>query len=1094
MKRNRAIRRSALRILFIAVLGLGLWNCNVSNQDRENLLSIKVDDSLSTYDTIRVDILYPNGTAYKESVFYGKYKPGADHKIKDLDLGGNPPANYQILITGIREGTRVLVVSIKVTPDGSETPKILVREPPLDTSKPPLEILPVRVALNTATPLILSTGSQATKALAAVEPAGADQTLLWSTSDSGVVRVDAAGSLYPGIVGETDITIRSKRDPGLSAVLHVKVIQLAQVKGVTVTPDRLTLYMGGASFKLTAQATPPESQVSVIFLSGNDSVAKVDPDGTVRAVRIGSTAIKVYPAGYPSLALECLVTVEIDVPVLDAGGDRNVRPKETVAFPLKVTQKYGDIAVLKWDLDGDGKWDDSTNVPTASPQHVYSGEDSVVTVRFHVRDTEGNVDSLSRKVHIGQTLAAPAFTDKTTPSPTSLAKPTWAWTGNPGAGGSGTYRYSLDGRPPVETKATTFTADSLADGDHSFVLRELDGGGIPSDSAVRVIRVVTKGPIVTITTPQEGALTNAAAIGVTWIVKPLTGANVANSNSENLTGKQGAVKIIREATDTFGNKGADTVVVFRDTIAPPSPAFTGLSSPASVNASYTSPVQWAWTRATPNDSFLVSLNGAVATRQGGTTFVLSNPLNQTYILNVMAVDSAGNTSPATTYSILVDRTAPPAPVVSGTTPTGTPAWTWGAASGSDGARVYRYKLSTAAGYSVETSSASYSPTGLVTGTYTLQVQERDQAGNWSGDGSFAIEVDRTGPSITVGKPTPFGRVTSANPVVSGTASDDHIMKKVEYRINTGSYSAVPLNGGNWTFSDNYDAGANTVWIRGEDQFGNRDSTSISIYKYPNVVFVRKNATGTGKSWEDAYGELHQALDSAKMYPAGTQIWVTKGSYTGPIGHPNELSIFHSDLAVMGGFYDDRPSTDTTQRNFSTSASTIASVFFMGTTGVALHDFRFDGFTMGDRFWLANADHYRNTFRNLRFNGLSSTTNIILTRGNNTFEKCEFTNLNSTEEPAIFLKGINNFQGCRFENNKSAAPYSPIELGSSYLTVRDCYFSNSIGTDGSFHFYLSHDVQNLDIDGSRIQGGKAAIKVDSAYPMSQFIYGSGNTSF
>src|SRR5689334_23192051 len=95
----------------LLLLGLGLWECNVSNQAADNLLSIKVDDSLSTYDTLRVDILYPNGKTFRDSVFYGKYAPGPDHRIRDIDLGANPPAEYQILITGIRSGKRALLYS-----------------------------------------------------------------------------------------------------------------------------------------------------------------------------------------------------------------------------------------------------------------------------------------------------------------------------------------------------------------------------------------------------------------------------------------------------------------------------------------------------------------------------------------------------------------------------------------------------------------------------------------------------------------------------------------------------------------------------------------------------------------------------------------------------------------------------------------------------------------------------------------------------------------------------------------------------------------------------------------------------------------------
>jgi hypothetical protein len=89
----------------------------------------------------------------------------------------------------------------------------------------------------------------------------------------------------------------------------------------------------------------------------------------------------------------------------------------------------------------------------------------------------------------------------------------------------------------------------------------------------------------------------------------------------------------------------------------------------------------------------------------------------------------------------VDRLAPPAPAVSGRTGSAGPEWTWAAANGSDGARIFRYRLAAEAAWSAETGATAYAPTGLGAGTFTLEVQERDAAGNWSAAGSAAA----TGP-------------------------------------------------------------------------------------------------------------------------------------------------------------------------------------------------------------------------------------------------------------------------------------------------------------------------------------------------------------
>ncbi|MEO7424037.1 MAG: Ig-like domain-containing protein [Fibrobacteria bacterium] len=725
------------------LISLGVWHCDFAGpRTPDNLLSIKLDDSLARFDTLRIDILYSDGSPYKEAVFYDKYAPAQDHTLRDLDLGAHPPAVYQILVTGIRAGKPALVYAVAMDSEGSQPPKILVRETPPDTSRPAADTLPTRIELLTPSPLLLTTLSMASPIRARVLPASADQAILYSVADSSIVRLDAGGLIRPGRAGETDVILRAKGDPEVAAVLRVKIGEAVEVKGVSLAPGRLSLYTGGAALKLTASVSPPEARVGVLFQSNDESVARVDSQGTVTPGIPGQADIRAFPSGHPSLALVCKVTVESDPPVLDAGSNREVRAGDTLTFPLTVTQKYGGVAALKWDLDGDDAWDDSVRLAAAvpAPRHVYQAKDTAVTVRFYARDTEGNIVIVARRVHIHPVLAAPHFTDATSPTPTFQARPTWAWTGNPG--GSGIFRYALDEGPEKETRAMVFQSDTLKEGLHAFSVRELDAYCALSEAAVRVIEVAL-GPVVTITSPAGGLLTNAASVAVTWSLKPGQGAIVNNSNTEKLGGKQGAITIIRRETDAFGNQAADTVIIFRDTVAPSAPAFTSESSPAAVNAGNGTLLQWAWARDSA-DHFLVSLNGANTIKLTVPVFQLANPLDQTYILAVTAVDSAGNLSAPTSYSIFVDRKAPPTPVVSGNTVLGAPSWTWSAAAGSDGSRLFRYRFATPtatiADYSAETAATSYSPSGLAPGLYNLQVQERDLAGNWSVAGSFQLQV------------------------------------------------------------------------------------------------------------------------------------------------------------------------------------------------------------------------------------------------------------------------------------------------------------------------------------------------------------------
>jgi hypothetical protein len=134
------------------------------------------------------------------------------------------------------------------------------------------------------------------------------------------------------------------------------------------------------------------------------------------------------------------------------------------------------------------------------------------------------------------------------------------------------------------------------------------------------------------------------------------------------------------------------------------------------------------------------------------------------------------TNIASGSAIIIDTTAPTAPIVSGTTPTNdtTPTWNWSAGGGGNG--TYRYELddSDLTSGSTQTTSTSYTPdSGISDGSYTLYVQERDVVGNWSLSGSSTIVIDNTVPTIiSFTSTTADGSYKSADTVnITATASE-----------------------------------------------------------------------------------------------------------------------------------------------------------------------------------------------------------------------------------------------------------------------------------------------------------------------------------
>jgi hypothetical protein len=876
--------------------------------------------------------------------------------------------------------------------------------------------------------------------------------------------------------GETWLRVRSVEDPFKTDSIRVSVRPSERVQEVSVSPRTLTLYLGGESKSLEAALQPSSLSPRFLWRSGDPSIAAVDDSGRVSPRAIGFAYVTVVSLADSSRRDSALVVVKRDVPRLKVGPDTVVAAGTTVIHRPETTQEYGLVVAFRWDLDGDGIYEDSAAEMRSPLSHRYATAGEYLA-RFQVRDTEGNDTTVVRKVTAvdGPVIQFHAPEDGAHVNRTPVL-----------------VEWSVDG-------ARQSAQENLVEGRNVITRSAKDAAG-NTYSVSLTLHLDTQKPVVDITAPPEGLLTRQSAVAVTWTVD---GEPQSTGNLESLGGRQGTLAIVREAVDAAGNRGSDTVRIVRDTVAPAPVTFGAGTSPEIVNAAYSSPVQWSWSRTgAAADSFLVSLNGAPAVMQAGTIYVLSNPTDQTYTLEVGEVDAAGNVSAPATRSIRVDRVAPPAPVVTGTTPAGSASWTWSAANGSDGVRVFRYKLSTAASYSAEGAATSFSPAGLATGGYTLLVQERDAAGNWSADGSFRIEVDADGPNLAILSPTEMGRVVANfNPKVVGVADDIHGIRRIEFRLNSSAFMPVVRSGENWEFASNYGTGLNTIWVRGEDELGNRDSVRLEIFKNPNVIFVRKGANGSGNSWEDAVGELHQVLDYSKRYEAGAEIWVSKGMYKSATPQ-SRMYILSSNLKILGGFPVDRATYDQTQRDLSIGATVIAGRLELGSSEVnsaGVTHVTLDGFSIkadpGEVALIrSGVTNNHLEFRNIKVSNYKQEETILHVDAYNfLLENCEFIDNYSYQAVMFDLQGTGSMINCRMVNNGSTANYSPVH--SLSLKVQGGYFLNNYYDDENHtiaHFSMSSPSQSLTIDGAAIQRGVNGIYREPA-GIGDLDYGPNNTT-
>ncbi len=124
---------------------------------------------------------------------------------------------------------------------------------------------------------------------ATVLPADAsDKTVIWTSADESIARVDADGKVTAVARGFTEITATTK-DGGFVKKCSIEVVQLPEK--VTGTSDSATVYMG-STLALNVTVLPEDTNDKTLtWHSSDDTVATVDGNGVVTPVKTGSCYI-----------------------------------------------------------------------------------------------------------------------------------------------------------------------------------------------------------------------------------------------------------------------------------------------------------------------------------------------------------------------------------------------------------------------------------------------------------------------------------------------------------------------------------------------------------------------------------------------------------------------------------------------------------------------------------------------------------------------------------------------------------------------------------------------------------------------------------
>ncbi len=686
----------------------------------------------------------------------------------------------------------------------------------------------------------LFVGGSAESLMVEISPSKAAQGVKFSLTDSSKITLN--NNWLTGLAeGITFVVARSIENLAKVDTLKVNVFPVQRVDSLVVKPDSLRLFTGGPNGQLVGSLYPKNLANLIFWRSSDPSVASVNGSGQVLSQKAGRTHIVGISRADSTKQDGTEVIVKRDTPLLFVGRDTVISLGKQISFLPTVIQEFGKVEQFKWDLDGNGVWDDSSTV-LKSVSYKYDQEKEYFSV-FYVKDTEGNDTTATKKVKavkgpVVQILSPlnNSFTNKST------IEVVWS----------------------IDSKAQdTLLKEVLNPGSNTIVRSAKDALGALFSSMITVTldTISPMKPIVHGLTPV-----NISLPSWTWAGGGGgSGTFRYRLDKEDMLGStelmdtlfiavtelaEGVHTLFVQEKDQAGNwsqSGRSSIKIdLTGPLAPlPLAGFISVTSNAK-------PI-WEWISGA-NDGMGVYRckidNNAMTT---GTVQVTQAKFQSTtnltegnHILYVQERDSAGNWSSTSSVALRVDLTPPNAPIFNVTprSPLNSlqPIWTW--VSGGGGIGLYRYRIDTAdinLGAGV-LKNASFKPTGnLVQGKHTLYVQEGDSAGNWSLTASKEIVValrevvGNAGFTAGTAYHLSIGITKVGGLYISYTNPED------EFKV-----TVMKFNGGSW------EAVGNTGLLPANDWHA---SMALSSTGYPYIAASDSTQNGrttvkrfTGTSW------------------------------------------------------------------------------------------------------------------------------------------------------------------------------------------------------------------------------------------------------
>jgi major membrane immunogen (membrane-anchored lipoprotein) len=593
----------------------------------------------------------------------------------------------------------------------------------------------------------------------------------------------------------------------------------------------------------------------------------------------------------PTISVDTLPLTSDNTPTITGKTDD---PTAIITFTLN-----SDPTIYTATNNGDGTW--SYTMPTVLSDGVYD-------ISATATDPADNVGTATGSITVdAHQPGAPTLFTPSNNSYTNDNTPFINWkassktTNNPVTYTVEISSNSSFGSPTITSGLTTssYTPASLSDGPYYVRVDTTDNlGAISGWSNVHEFTVDTINPVVKITSPHNyshvkgsvevnGTFSDLNPDHYSWTITKsghkgdiyhhdFSGTTVAPLSLSKLA--DGTYTVTLEGFDLAGNHSSDSITITVDNTAPTA-SFTFPTTLGPTATSFT--VQFdeavkANEASNPANYFLNNWPGAQSfSSLAGNATVTYN--NLTHVATVTFTnpgwyvsgeqqwgvkniyDLAGNlinTNPTTAYSSpLTDPGLPGSPTTTTPTNNDSVTWTWTAATdlgvNPSGVKGYIYELldsssSVVVPYSTTPSSALSATTTVVAdGTYTLNVEAVDNAGNVGPASTGTVIVDTVPPTLTI---NPSTSSTNTNPTITGTTSDSTDVVTVDGQLATVSTTPNLDGSFTWTYTlPTQTVGTHIVTVISTDLAGNAAQETANVVVSPIVtpsVALTTNGGGT----------------------------------------------------------------------------------------------------------------------------------------------------------------------------------------------------------------------------------------------------------